>query len=146
MFDNIGGKIKVVAQVVCWIGIITSVISGIVTFEESVLLGFLIMIVGSFISWISSFTLYGFGELIEATCETRDMTYEIIHRKGSVPGVNDVAPVTVVRANAGAQARTAPAPANGWKCACGRVNAGYVSTCVCGRTKNEKKQEPTDAQ
>lgn len=26
---------------------------------------------------------------------------------------------------------------NGWKCACGRVNAGYVSTCACGKGKHE---------
>ncbi len=26
---------------------------------------------------------------------------------------------------------------NGWKCSCGRVNADYVSTCACGKSKYE---------
>ena len=70
MFDNIGGKIKTLAQVVCWIGIICSVISGIVMMangDELAFLGFMIMVIGSLVSWVSSFTLYGFGQLIENT-------------------------------------------------------------------------------
>lgn len=70
VFDNIGGKIKILAQVVCWIGIACSVISGFVIMasdEDMALLGLMIMIVGSLLSWVSSFTLYGFGQLIENT-------------------------------------------------------------------------------
>lgn len=70
MFDNIGGKIKSLAQVVCWIGIICSVIYGIIitsSDEEMAVLGFIIIVIGSLISWVSSFTLYGFGQLIENT-------------------------------------------------------------------------------
>ena len=70
MFDNIGRKIKTLAQVVCWIGIIGSVISGIVMMandEDLAFLGFMIMVIGSLVSWVSSFTLYGFGQLIENT-------------------------------------------------------------------------------
>ena len=70
MFDNIGGKIKSLAQVVCWIGILCSVISGIVimaTDEDLAFLGFVVMVIGSLVSWVSSFTLYGFGQLIENT-------------------------------------------------------------------------------
>jgi hypothetical protein len=26
---------------------------------------------------------------------------------------------------------------NHWKCSCGRDNAGYVSTCACGKSKHE---------
>lgn len=29
----------------------------------------------------------------------------------------------------------------GWKCACGRVNAGYVSSCSCGKSKNQLQLE-----
>lgn len=62
MFDNIGGKIKVLAQVVCWIGITISVIFGLISFENG---GIVVIILGSLFSWIGSFTLYGFGQLIE---------------------------------------------------------------------------------
>lgn len=62
MFDNIGGKIKVLAQVVCWLGIIISVFLGLINFENG---GIIVIILGSLFSWVGSFTLYGFGQLIE---------------------------------------------------------------------------------
>lgn len=70
MFDNIGGKIKALAQVVCWIGIVCSVIYGIVlmtTDEDLVMAGFIVLVMGSVLAWVSSFALYGFGQLIENT-------------------------------------------------------------------------------
>ncbi len=72
MFDNIGGKIKVLVSVICIIGIIVSVIIGITTISEGdefIVAGVIIMVVGSLAAWLSSFVLYGFGELIEKTCE-----------------------------------------------------------------------------
>lgn len=65
MFDNIGKKIKTLAQVVCWIGIIASVIAGLAALAVSILSGLLIMGLGSLASWIGSFLTYGFGQLIE---------------------------------------------------------------------------------
>ena len=68
MFDNIGKKIKTLASVITWIGIVCSIITGIIlmfTSEKYILLGFLTAIVGSVASWIGSFLLYGFGELVE---------------------------------------------------------------------------------
>ena len=66
MFDNIGGKIKVLAQVTCWVGIACSVVFGFIFGDESdsFLIGLLIMVLGSLTAWTSSFTLYGFGEMI----------------------------------------------------------------------------------
>ena len=32
---------------------------------------------------------------------------------------------------------SAPPVAGNWKCTCGRVNASYVSTCACGRSKHD---------
>lgn len=76
MFTNIGGKIKTLAQVLTWIGIIASCLTGFVMIVTGlyrsgyssgmlIVMGFLIAIVGSFISWISAFFTYGFGELVE---------------------------------------------------------------------------------
>lgn len=70
MFSNIGSKIKTLAQVITWIGIIGSVILGLVlmtTDEELISAGLMIALLGSLISWVSSFVLYGFGQLIENT-------------------------------------------------------------------------------
>ena len=69
MYDNIGAKIKVLAQVIAWIGIAGSVITGFVIIIESAGVGIGILIVGSLMSWISSWFMYGFGELIEKTTE-----------------------------------------------------------------------------
>lgn len=68
MFNNIGSKIKALAKVICWIGIIASIIGGIgciVADEDMILYGLLIAIFGSLFSWIGSFFTYGFGELID---------------------------------------------------------------------------------
>ena len=70
-FDNISGKIKTLAKVLCSIGIIVSVIAGIVVMcieymdAYLILPGLLIIIVGSLLSWVSSFFTYAFGELVE---------------------------------------------------------------------------------
>ena len=83
MFSNIGSKIKKLASILCWVGIIASVIGGIVCFVIAgqlgsygggmmVLYGFLAIIVGSLLAWIGSFFTYGFGELIETNQQIRD--------------------------------------------------------------------------
>jgi hypothetical protein len=70
MFGNIGSKIKILAQVCTWVGIIGSIIGGLVLIALDtylIIAGLLIAAVGSLISWASSFVLYGFGQLIENT-------------------------------------------------------------------------------
>ena len=68
MFENIGKKIMTLAEVVTWLGIVGSIIYGFVVMaqdEDLVIVGILTMILGSVGSWIGSFLLYGFGQLIE---------------------------------------------------------------------------------
>ncbi len=70
MYNNIGKKIKALAKVCCWIGIIAAVISGIVVMvagydEIFILIGLLVMVAGGVLSWVSSFVLYGFGQLVD---------------------------------------------------------------------------------
>lgn len=80
MFDNIGKKIKSLASILCWVGIIASVITAIIMFimvEEGPYsteglfmgLGFAFLIIGPLSAWASSFFMYGFGELIDKTCD-----------------------------------------------------------------------------
>lgn len=75
MFVRIGSKIKGLASVITWLGIIASCISGFALIgnsKEMIPLGISVMFIGSLASWISSFLLYGFGELIEKTCIIAD--------------------------------------------------------------------------
>ncbi len=82
MFTNIGGKIMGLAKFIAWVGIILSIIYGVLAIVATsqissfsggsiniggygVLGGILTMIIGGIISWLSSLVLYGFGQLVE---------------------------------------------------------------------------------
>lgn len=84
MFSNIGGKIKVLAKIIAWFGVICSAIVGaflICISQSSDILksiGFGVLFGGSIISWISSWFMYGFGELIEKTTEIAQNTAQSI--------------------------------------------------------------------
>ena len=69
MFDNIGNKLKNVAQVFAWLGIGASALIGIIVTiaYKTPLPGLLIIGLGCLGSWISSLVMYGFGQLIENT-------------------------------------------------------------------------------
>jgi len=69
MFSNIGGKIKGLAKLFCWIGIVACVIVGGIMCgdEDTIAIGVTYILAGSVLSWIGSFVLYGFGELIATT-------------------------------------------------------------------------------
>ena len=87
MFSNIGHKIKVLAKLITWVGIVASVISGIVMMSgarTSISMygiqvqggmawgGILTIVLGSLASWASSFILYGFGDLVETAQKIAD--------------------------------------------------------------------------
>ena len=75
MFKNMGGKIKTLTKITCWMGIIFWIIVGIVLVviglnaqnDGAMLMaiGAGVMVVGSLLSWIGSFFAYGFGELVD---------------------------------------------------------------------------------
>ena len=69
MFDNIGSKIKSLAQVVTIIGVIASVVLGIIFIANAGFVGLIVMLIGILLSWVSSFITYGFGQLIENSDE-----------------------------------------------------------------------------
>lgn len=74
MFDNIGHKIKLLAHVMCWLGIGISVFTGLMLiffgmdqYDSSIYIGggVAVLFLGSLFSWIGSFVLCGFGKLVE---------------------------------------------------------------------------------
>ena len=80
MFNNLGHKIKTVAKIFTWVGIISCVLYGLIIifsggkvnvngmsfgYAASIPVGLAIMIIGSVCSWLVNLTLYGFGELVE---------------------------------------------------------------------------------
>ena len=77
MFTNIGNKIKGLATILCVLGILVSVIIGFSLYYANPGLGLIYAGAGSLIAWISSFVLYGFGELICQSTETNKKLDEI---------------------------------------------------------------------
>lgn len=65
MFNNIGQKIKTLAELFSVLGIVLSVLAGLAIIKYSFVVGILVAIIGSGGSWIGAFFLYGFGELVD---------------------------------------------------------------------------------
>ena len=66
MWDNIGVKLQKLAKVICWLGIIVSVIFGIILLTQNqIVLGLVYIILGSIFSWIGSWSVYGLGLVVE---------------------------------------------------------------------------------
>lgn len=132
MFDNIGGKIQVLAKIICWIGIIACIIVGIIiivnatqyryTRTDEVFIGIVVIIGGSIFSWIGSFVLYGFGELVENSSLIR---YELSKRNSSS---NTLETSSVL------QSESTSEPF--WVCPhCTKHNPPTLQVCVCGTRK-----------
>lgn len=77
MFENISGKLKTLAKVITVAGVIVSVINGFVMMNQTALGGLLVMAIGSLLSWVSSFVIYGLGELVEQAERSNNNTYVI---------------------------------------------------------------------
>ena len=89
LFDNIGSKLKTVAGIFCWVGIIGYIIGGIAMFildanalylDETpyVTYGIIMIILGPIASWLSSLILYAFGKLVEDVEAIRDKNPSIV--------------------------------------------------------------------
>ena len=82
MFENIGGKIKILAKFICLAGVVVSLLeagsiwvngSNISLFANnyrlpqtgSILSGVFVLVVGSLCSWIGTWFIYAFGDLVE---------------------------------------------------------------------------------
>lgn len=82
MFKNIGKKIKTLAKVLCWVGIIAYAIAAIIMIAigangdsgAMIAYGVAVLIVGPLSAWIGSFFLYGFGELVDKAIDIEKNT------------------------------------------------------------------------
>ncbi|MBQ8174641.1 MAG: hypothetical protein IJ009_04485 [Clostridia bacterium] len=90
MFNHIALKIKTVAEVTAWIGIILSCFFGFTQMyndDDLILTGLITIALGSLLSWLASFVLYGFGQLIENTDILRKHLCESQEKAESKNGV-----------------------------------------------------------
>lgn len=76
-YDKIGGKIKGLARGTFIVETIATVITGLLLFVNGItageggfaILGLLSAVCGPLIAWVSTWILYGFGELIDKICD-----------------------------------------------------------------------------
>ncbi len=137
MFSNIGNKIRVLAKVICIIGIVCSAIAGVVvmiigfvmlgkrqTSGTGVLLIFLGIFyagLGALFSWIGSFVLYGFGQLVHSVQNLESRICD------SVPDGYYGAPVAPAPGAYMPEEKVCPS--------CGSVNSANSKFCEkCGQT------------
>ena len=70
MFNNIGSKIKAYASILCWVVIILSFLITTILFSFGgafIIMGIVIFAAGIIAGFLSTFLLYGYGELIDKT-------------------------------------------------------------------------------
>lgn len=106
MFRNIGKKIKTLANVICWLGIIGGVLSGLaiiatgaagiglnvsngistnyVSAAGLIVLGVVMLVVIPLLSWLSSFMLYGFGEMVDSVSDLKQSNEEMLNRVSNI--------------------------------------------------------------
>lgn len=106
MFKNIGKKIKTLAKVVCWLGIIGGIISGlsliavgaagsgiIVNANGSasfvggmalIIAGVILLVLLPLLAWVSSFMLYGFGDMVDNVSELKQSNEEMLNRVSNI--------------------------------------------------------------
>ena len=74
MYKNIGKKIKLLAKTTFFVEAIGAAIGGAFFMatagaQDILFLGFLLFLLGPVLAWVSSWMLYGFGELIDKACD-----------------------------------------------------------------------------
>lgn len=72
MYEDIGKKIKGMAKVIAIVQAVLLLIGGIVMMAAASYLivpGLLTMLLGPVLAWLGSWVLYGFGELVDKTCD-----------------------------------------------------------------------------
>ena len=73
MYNNIGKKIKILAKVIFGVEAVLTFIIGLALLGEDAVSGLLVLIIGPIIGWVSSWVLYGFGELVENVKEIKEV-------------------------------------------------------------------------
>ncbi len=95
MFSHIGRKLKALAIILAWCGIGVSVAAGLLmifefpAYDDMRLYGLLSLVAGPLVSWVSSWIVYGFGELIDRTAEIAKNTRPPVERSAAAPAQSE---------------------------------------------------------
>ena len=108
---------------------LVSVFRILVSISKSDFEAFIIALIGGLIAVLFVLPLFVLGQMVDQVKEQQQLiNYLMVKVK---EGSNDTP-----EAQARKKDHRVLFP-NHWKCSCGRDNAGYVSTCACGKNKHE---------
>ena len=65
MYNNVGKKIMVLAQILGWVGLIAGIITWIVLLSNYEKVGGWLSLLGGILSFVFSWFMYGFGQLVQ---------------------------------------------------------------------------------
>ena len=137
MFDNIGGKIKTLAEVVFVLNIIATFILAICAAVFSYELGFLwfliVMVSGIVLAYVSVLIFYAFGELVEnSTIIAKNIEKKSCSKESILDKKTDIKVDAAPKSNL---FKSASQP-NTWTCLnCGKSNPKTSGFCECGYRK-----------
>ena len=131
MFDNIGQKIKKLAMITFIVLSSIFVLDGFISFMYyKRLVHLLICIIGPFVAWISSFLLYGFGELVDNSSKIKSDTED--KKKNQEIIIKELKKLN-------GDIQIEEKKQKNWTCEnCGTLNDKHASFCyICGNKKEE---------
>jgi len=126
MYEDIGRKIQRLAQILGWIMLIGGAIAWISYLADGDYehrnnwIGW-VCLVGGLLSYVSSWFIYGFGQLVD---DVNALRYE---RSKVELEKSDITAKETLETLAG----------KGWKCTCGKTNPSYTTSCSCGVNKRD---------
>lgn len=162
LLEDVGRKLKAVARFLVYLAIVVGVILiliGFVKFIKDVdcfefatvlggayysslersgnssFAGLMMMIfgiAGTIASFLSSMLMYGFGELVEkaTASSSRSIGGKYSEKAASIVTPQNDSIEDLIDS-------TRQPPAGEWKCSCGKIHPKYVSSCTCGKSRND---------
>ena len=126
------------------VGVLNAIASVILTFYSWTVLrvGFLFGILVLFVSINSSILPFTIANLCERTEYTEAAVGGMAKKLYTNRDFLNNEPVGG-RSNIDIAAQSVSIGDSSWKCSCGRVNADYISTCTCGKSKRECVRKTT---
>ena len=143
LYEDIGTKIKGWAKVIFVVEALGAIITGIVLMcDEAFFPGLLTALLGPVVAWVSSWILYGFGELIEKTVDNEANTRKMLRlmeKADAYPVAPEVAPVPSEPKPVTAAPVKTTGNTHAWRCdQCGKMIAQYPCA-YCGHKPDESE-------
>ena len=137
MFNNIGKKIKTLAVVIFILEVLAAFIVGLCLLEDDdyELFALLLILLGPFVAWVSSFFVYGLGQLIDNT----DIIVSALNPQRAVAPEQEnsdfiTQDLTEITKNQPVSKTVESPSCTSWKCKCGKVLSAEEPVCSCGNS------------